>query len=105
MPDLSKDDLGQMLKSIFEDDIGSITRQKIADAIALTSFFICALQQTYSKIVTGEPALPSCFWPHADLFPPTSQLNGILSTCPPRSLASGRGSTRPMLRCNDCIAA
>lgn len=54
MPDLSRDDLGEMLDSIFEADNASITRQKIEDAIALTGYFICALQRTYSKIATGK---------------------------------------------------
>lgn len=54
MPDLSRDDLGQMLDSIFEAGGSSATRQKIDDAIALTSYFICALQRTYAKIAAGS---------------------------------------------------
>lgn len=43
-----------MLDSIFDPQTGPITRQKIDDSLALTGYFICALQRTYSKIATGE---------------------------------------------------
>lgn len=57
IPDLESDSLGQMLDTIFETDQAPVTRQKVDDALALSGYYICALQRQYSKIATGALAL------------------------------------------------
>lgn len=94
IPDLESDSLGQMLDSIFETDQTPVTRQKVDDALALSGYYICALQRQYSKIATGSFAFllsrrsTSTNRPRDPLQPAPARW-----TTTPFSLVSGPGST------------
>ena len=53
VPDLTQAGLGRGLEMILSPEYGPVTREKLDKALALTGFFVSAIQRTYAAIATG----------------------------------------------------
>ncbi|GAA5989890.1 hypothetical protein JCM11641_001962 [Rhodosporidiobolus odoratus] len=54
VPDLAVEDLGPLLDDIFDPAKGPVTRVKLDHALALTGYFVCAVQRCFSSISAGR---------------------------------------------------
>ncbi|KAL8279123.1 hypothetical protein RQP46_008379 [Phenoliferia psychrophenolica] len=57
VPDLAQADLGLGLEHILSPEWGKVTREKLDSALAMTGFFVSAIQRTFATIATDrDPA-------------------------------------------------
>ncbi|GAA5918876.1 hypothetical protein JCM1841_006654 [Sporobolomyces salmonicolor] len=54
LPDLATEDLSPQLEAILEPAQGLITRSKLDRALALTGYFVCAVQRLFATISSGR---------------------------------------------------
>ncbi|GAA5940888.1 Zn(II)2Cys6 transcription factor domain-containing protein [Sporobolomyces koalae] len=52
--DLEREDLGEQLSTIFDSQLGPMSLKKSADALSVTSFYVCAVQRLFAKISSSK---------------------------------------------------